>query len=81
MSEALERAIRYLFDDLLLHRIEANHMPSNTRSAKLLARLGFEREGYARDYLFIDGAFRDHVLTSLTNRALRDVKRLCTPGR
>jgi len=32
-----------------------------------LLRLGFTREGIARDYLFIDGAWRDHVLTSLTH--------------
>ena len=42
-------------------------MPENTRSGRLLARLGFVREGYSRRYLFINGAWRDHVLTSLTN--------------
>jgi ribosomal-protein-alanine N-acetyltransferase len=44
----------------------ANYRPENERSGRLLQRLGFAREGYARDYLFIDGAWRDHVLTSLT---------------
>ena len=36
------------------------------RSGALLARLGFEKEGYAKDYLLIDGQWRDHVLTALT---------------
>lgn len=70
MSEALRVAIRYAFEELLLHRIMANYVPNNRRSASVLARLGFEIEGYAREYLFIDGAWRDHVLTSLTNREL-----------
>lgn len=36
-------------------------------SARLLERLGFVKEGYAREYLHIDGAWRDHVLTARTN--------------
>jgi [ribosomal protein S5]-alanine N-acetyltransferase len=67
MTEALEAAIRHVFERLGLHRIAANYMPSNARSAALLRRLGFVVEGYARDYLFIDGAWRDHVLTARLN--------------
>ena len=50
----------------------ANYRPENDRSRKLLERLGFVREGLARDYLFIDGAWRDHVLTALTNPGFDD---------
>jgi [ribosomal protein S5]-alanine N-acetyltransferase len=67
MTEALEKAISYVFDEMLLHRIMANYMPDNERSGKLLRRLGFSVEGYARDYLYFHGQWRDHVLTSLTN--------------
>lgn len=67
MREALEAGIRHMFEDRGFHRIMANHLPTNERSAGLLRRLGFVVEGYARDYLFIAGAWRDHVLTSLTN--------------
>lgn len=67
MHEALVAAIDHAFRELRLHRIMANYRPENARSARLLERLGFSREGYARDYLFIDGAWRDHVLTSRTN--------------
>ena len=67
MREALEMAIPYAFGPLGLHRLMANHLPENARSAALLQRLGFVREGYAKDYLFIGGDWRDHVLTALTN--------------
>ena len=65
MHEALTAVIAYAFDGLGLHRIIANYMPENLRSAAVLERLGFVKEGYARDYLFLGGAWRDHVLTAL----------------
>jgi ribosomal-protein-alanine N-acetyltransferase len=67
MSEALRATNAFVFAELRLHRIMANYRPENARSGRLLERLGFTREGLARDYLFIDGAWRDHVLTALTN--------------
>ncbi|KTA85439.1 hypothetical protein [Aeromonas salmonicida] len=39
-------------------------------SAALLEHLGFEREGYARDYLMINGRWEDHILTALLNPAV-----------
>ncbi len=50
-----------------MHRIMANYMPHNMRSGHLLTKLGFEREGYAKQYLQINGEWRDHVLTALTD--------------
>ena len=67
MSEALRVAMQYMFAEQRVHRIAANYRPENLRSGRLLAKLGFRIEGYAKDYLFIDGAWRDHVLTSLTH--------------
>ena len=67
MTEALSGAIPFVFDRLRLHRIQANYIPTNERSGRVLRGLGFVVEGYARDYLFIGGAWRDHVLTALTN--------------
>lgn len=76
MREALTAAIDYAFGTLRLHRIMANYVPTNERSGRLLRRLGFTVEGYARDYLLVGGQWRDHVLTSLTNTKLKpeDVK-------
>lgn len=67
MREALDATLEWAFGELCLHRIEANHRPDNVRSARLLKRLGFVPQGFARDYLFIDGAWHDHVLTARTN--------------
>jgi len=67
MSEAVKEAIEYMFEKQKIHRIMANYMPSNQRSARLLNKLGFIIEGQAKDYLMINGRWEDHVLTSLTN--------------
>lgn len=67
MSEALAKAIDYMFEKQKLHRIMANYMPSNERSARLLHKLGFVVEGCAKKYLLINGRWEDHILTSLTN--------------
>ncbi|MEM9802213.1 MAG: GNAT family N-acetyltransferase [Planctomycetota bacterium] len=66
MSEGLSALVEHAFDTMGLHRIMAAYRPENERSAAVLERLGFEKEGYAKNYLFIDGAWRDHVLTALT---------------
>lgn len=70
MFEVAQTGIAYMFGTQGLHRIMANHMPANVRSQALLRRLGFEREGYARAYLKIGGAWQDHVLNALINPAL-----------
>ena len=67
MTEILSPAIRYAFEVLGIHRIMANYMPTNEASGKVLKRLGFTVEGYARDYLCLNGKWEDHILTSLTN--------------
>jgi ribosomal-protein-alanine N-acetyltransferase len=65
MTEALRLLLPFAFERLALHRIMANHTPDNTRSAALLTRLGFRREGLAPRYLSIHDQWRDHVLTAL----------------
>lgn len=67
MTEALKAATQYLFHELNFHRVMANYMPHNQRSGNVLKRLGFVVEGYARDYLLINGQWQDHILTSLIN--------------
>lgn len=67
MTEALRLAVDYMFTRRNLHRIMANYMPDNERSARVLERLGFVIEGHAREYLLINGQWRDHVMTSLIN--------------
>lgn len=68
MTEALKVAIDYVFNEWNLHRITAAYLPHNQRSGRLLKRLGFVVEGYAYEYLMINGQWQDHILTSLINR-------------
>jgi ribosomal-protein-alanine N-acetyltransferase len=74
MREALRAAIAHAFGPMRMNRIMANYVPHNRRSGNLLKALGFQVEGYARDYLRIDGRWEDHVLTSLTNPDWSDGK-------
>lgn len=67
MTEALEEIIAFSFSGLNLHRLMANYRPDNLASARVLEKLGFEKEGFAKDYLLVDGVWRDHVLTAKTN--------------
>jgi ribosomal-protein-alanine N-acetyltransferase len=66
-TEAVGAVVSFAFETLRLHRMMANYQPNNERSARLLRRLGFVPEGFARDYLYIAGAWRDHVLTAKNN--------------
>jgi len=73
MQEALAVAIDHMFSAWHLHRVMANYLPRNHRSGTLLTRLGFVQEGLAKDYLQINGAWEDHVLTAKTNADLMPV--------
>ena len=66
LTEGLGLAIRYAFEEVRLHRLEANIQPGNHASLRLVQRLGFRREGYSPDMLFIDGAWRDHERWAIT---------------
>jgi [ribosomal protein S5]-alanine N-acetyltransferase len=69
MLEAVRGAVAYAFGPLGLHRVMANYVPRNRRSAAVLRRAGFVVEGYARDYLMINGRWEDHVMTAIANSA------------
>ncbi len=62
----VRETVRHAFDVIGLNRVEAACQPGNEASARLLAGLGFEREGRAREYLRINGAWRDHDIYALT---------------
>ncbi|MCX7951589.1 MAG: GNAT family N-acetyltransferase [Clostridiales bacterium] len=67
MTEALKKAIEIIFDDYKLHRIEANIMPKNKPSFRVVEKLGFYNEGLAYKYLKINGKWEDHIHMVLLN--------------
>lgn len=66
MSKGLKKGLAYMFEKEKIHRVMSNFMPHNIRSAEVLLRLGFVVEGYAKNYLKINGKWQDHILTALS---------------
>ena len=62
MTAAVQALLPFAFDTLRLHRVEAACIPTNDASIRLLEKCGFAREGYAREYLCINGIWQDHLL-------------------
>jgi ribosomal-protein-alanine N-acetyltransferase len=60
MTEAMRLMLRYAFEYLKLHRLEANIQPENVASIALVRRAGFVCEGFSPRYLKICGRWRDH---------------------
>ena len=71
MTAALRVLLPTLFGELNLHRVEAACIPTNTASVRVLEKCGFIREGLARRYLCINGAWQDHYLFGLLHEDLR----------
>jgi ribosomal-protein-alanine N-acetyltransferase len=69
MTQALRAAVRYAFDEVGLHRVEASIQPANERSIALVRRAGFTKVGFSPQLLFIDGAWRDHEHWALLSGA------------
>lgn len=66
MTEAVGVVLPFVFGTLGLHRIHAAFLPANTASRRVLEKNGFREEGFAENYLQIDGKWCDHVLFGLT---------------
>jgi ribosomal-protein-alanine N-acetyltransferase len=67
MTAAVQAIVPFSFATLRLHRIEAACIPGNAASVRLLEKTGFTREGYAREYLCINGMWQDHLLYARVN--------------
>ena len=65
MGEVMARVIQYAFEEMKLHRLEADTDPDNLASIKLLEKFGFEREGLFRDRWLVDGKWSDSLMLGL----------------
>lgn len=65
-TDAVTLALRFAFGEAGLHRVQAAVLPANARSARVLEKNGFRREGLARRYLQIAGVWADHDLYAIT---------------
>lgn len=63
---AVRLGVRHAFEDLGLHRVQANVMTRNPRSARVLEKAGFRKEGLALRYLEIAGRWEDHDMYAIT---------------
>ncbi|WP_155368864.1 GNAT family N-acetyltransferase [Catellatospora vulcania] len=66
MPTALALVVDHAFGPGRLHRVEVNIRPENKPSRRVVEKLGFREEGYHPHYMFIDGAWRDHIGYALT---------------
>ena len=64
-TEAVSLAVRYAFDELKLHRIEAGVMPKNIGSMRVLEKAGFNKEGIAQKSVKINGKWEDHQIFAI----------------
>jgi ribosomal-protein-alanine N-acetyltransferase len=71
MSEGVEVALAFAFEQLALHRVQAAVMPQNHASRRILEKCGFREEGRAARYLQISGAWEDHLIYGLTEEEWR----------
>ena len=71
MTRAVRLALGFAFGPLDLRRVEAACLPHNSASVALLEKVGFRREGYAREYLQIAGRWQDHVLYAILAQEFR----------
>ncbi len=64
--EGIRAVLDFAFGPAQLHRVQAAIMPRNTKSIRVIEKLGFRREGYAERYLQIAGTWEDHILFART---------------
>lgn len=64
-TEAAAALVDYSLRKLELHRLEAHVAPRNPASQRVVEKIGFTREGIAREFEYIDGEYLDHIQYSI----------------
>ncbi|KEZ85114.1 GNAT family acetyltransferase [Clostridium sulfidigenes] len=68
MKEAVSLVVTYAYEELGLHRIEATTLVDNEKSQRVLKACGFNELGICKEYLHINGKWRDHVIFYKNNK-------------
>ncbi len=66
-TEALQLVVDFAFRELKLHRIEAGAMLDNLASIRVLEKVGFKKEGIAKENIRINGKWTDHQIVAIIN--------------
>lgn len=66
-TEAIKKVIEISFNEIKLHRLEANVIPTNVPSIRVLEKLYFVKEGYSKQYLKINDKWEDHIRFAIIN--------------
>ena len=73
ITEALNSLFRFAFEELKLHRIEADVDPRNNASIKILEKFGFQKEGYLRERWIVQGEMQDAFFYGLLKSDLKHI--------
>ena len=76
MSKGIALLLKQAFEELNLHRLEANIQPGNLASIRLVSNAGFVKEGFSRDYLRVGGLeWKDHERWAIVNASWSELKK------
>ncbi|MFT7024734.1 MAG: ribosomal-protein-alanine N-acetyltransferase [Rhodococcus sp. (in: high G+C Gram-positive bacteria)] len=70
-TAALALGLDHCFGPVGLHRVEATVRPENLASQAVLRHVGFREEGLLKDYLDVNGTWRDHLLVAMTSNEVQ----------
>ena len=74
MTEALDAVLRYSFETLRLHRVEAQHETDNPASGRVMEKCGMKKEGILRERLYNKGRYVDVALYSILKKEYKPIK-------
>ena len=73
--KTIDKIVRFGFNEMKLHSIEANVNPENERSKKVLEKIGFKKEAYFRENYLFDNKFLDSIIYSMLEKDLTETIR------
>jgi ribosomal-protein-alanine N-acetyltransferase len=72
-TETAKALLKFGFDQLNLHRIFATCQPANVASARVLEKIGMQREGHFREHRWAKGKWRDSLLYAVLDHEWKEL--------